>query len=82
MTLPDVEWHAGAACHPDRLDPATRRAFYATNDAGMERAALICRRCDVRTDCLVHALAEREEHGVWGGKTPRERMLLLARLPD
>ena len=78
--IPGTEWAERAACRPDVLPVAERRTFYAPNEAGMERAARICARCEVRTECLVHALAEREEFGVWGGKSPRERTRLLAHL--
>lgn len=36
-------------------------------------ARLICGRCPVQTDCLNHALDERETAGMWGGATPPER---------
>ncbi len=36
-------------------------------------ARLICGRCPVQTDCLNHALDNREVDGFWGGATPRQR---------
>lgn len=35
----------------------------------------------VRLDCLTHALDNREEYGVWGAMTERERRALLRRRP-
>lgn len=32
-----------------------------------------CDVCPVRDECLLHALENGEEHGLWGGLTPRER---------
>lgn len=34
-----------------------------------------CGRCPVKDQCLEHALVY-EEHGIWGGTTPRERKKL------
>jgi WhiB family redox-sensing transcriptional regulator len=36
-------------------------------------AKLICRRCDVRKECLEYAVKTRQPFGVWGGKSDRER---------
>lgn len=36
-----------------------------------------CGSCQVMTLCLQYALAAREEYGVWGGLTTRERQHLL-----
>jgi len=38
----------------------------------------VCAGCPVRAACLVHALATREPHGIWGGLTPRQRRAHLA----
>jgi len=43
---------------------------------------LFCDDCPVRTECLAEALDSRMEWGVWGGKTERERRLILRRRPD
>lgn len=32
--------------------------------------------CEVREQCLRHAITWPEEHGVWGGTTPEERVRL------
>jgi WhiB family redox-sensing transcriptional regulator len=59
--------------------------FYVPDEAsGGERrrreveAKDICTRCPVRPQCAAHALATREQHGIWGGFTEAERRLLLA----
>ncbi|MER7195919.1 WhiB family transcriptional regulator [Streptomyces flaveolus] len=46
------------------------------------RAKQVCAGCPVRVDCLVEALDNRIEWGVWGGMTERERRKLLRRRPD
>jgi len=38
----------------------------------------VCRSCPVRVDCLLHAINEGEEWGVWGGLDERERAPLRA----
>ena len=39
-------------------------------------AKAVCRRCEVRDDCLTWAMETGEPHGVWGGLSERERMRL------
>lgn len=61
---------AVAACRG--LDP---ELFYAESGAAVMRAKATCGACDVRTRCLEWAV-KREEFGVWGGTTARERAAL------
>lgn len=56
-----------AACKG--LDP---ELFYAESGTAIVRAKSLCHQCDVRERCLEWAL-KREEFGVWGGTTARER---------
>ncbi|MGH9290867.1 MAG: WhiB family transcriptional regulator, partial [Acidimicrobiales bacterium] len=35
--------------------------------------------CPVKEQCLEHALANRIDHGVWGGCSERERRRILKR---
>jgi WhiB family transcriptional regulator, redox-sensing transcriptional regulator len=56
-----------AACRG--LDP---ELFYAEGGAAVTRAKGVCGGCDIRAKCLEWAIA-REEFGVWGGTTARER---------
>ncbi|MGW5652591.1 WhiB family transcriptional regulator [Streptomyces humi] len=44
-------------------------------------AKSVCAGCPVRLECLAHALDHREEHGVWGAMTERERRALLRSRP-
>lgn len=39
-----------------------------------DEAKGVCQVCPIRTDCLEHALLNREEYGIWGGMTVAERM--------
>lgn len=40
-------------------------------------AKSICKECSVRQECLEYALENSERFGIWGGKSARERMLIL-----
>ena len=72
-------WQADAACRgldtdsfflPDAVRGKTKR--------NMEAAAkAVCSACPVAAMCLQQALLNEEAYGVWGGKTPEERELLL-----
>ena len=56
-----------AACRG--IDP---ELFYAEGGAAVARAKTVCAQCPLRMKCLEWAIA-REEFGVWGGTTARER---------
>ena len=56
-----------AACRG--IDP---ELFYAEGGAAVARAKAVCAQCPLRMKCLEWAIA-REEFGVWGGTTARER---------
>lgn len=47
-----------------------------TRGGATSRAKRVCAECPVRAACLDHALTYNEQHGIWGGKTPRERQEL------
>lgn len=49
--------------------------------AAQHEAAAACKTCPVIRQCLAHALDNREEYGVWGGRTERERRALLKKHP-
>ncbi|MFG2440787.1 WhiB family transcriptional regulator [Streptomyces sp. NPDC048508] len=69
------DWSEDAACRSGDSD-----ALFA-DGPGQARAKTICAGCAVRTECLVDALDNRIEWGVWGGMTERERRALLRRRP-
>lgn len=56
-----------AACRG--LDP---ESFYAESGSAIMRAKALCATCPVQPACLEWAI-RREEFGVWGGTTARER---------
>lgn len=64
----DLPWAKYASCQGVPTD-----VMFPTDKAGEEKALEICENCSVAMDCLEFALSEREEFGVWGGKSERER---------
>lgn len=38
-----------------------------------------CKSCPIRDLCLEYAVVAKEEHGIWGGTSPRERQQLRSR---
>lgn len=74
-SAPRFGWQERAACRdmsldlffgPDGERPTVRRE--------RERRALeVCARCPVVAECLEHAMALPENHGVWGGTTEHDR---------
>jgi WhiB family redox-sensing transcriptional regulator len=42
-------------------------------------AKQVCEACTVREACLEHAIVMREQLGVWGGYTARERRRVIRR---
>jgi len=51
--------------------------FFPSSGLGVERARKICHECTVQEACLAYALCNRIKHGVWGGRSERERRRLL-----
>ncbi|SRR5690606_24839892 len=68
----DTEWMARGNCadKPPSL-------FFPSDGVGVEVARRVCADCPVRTECLEYALANRIDHGVWGGTSERERRRIL-----
>ncbi|HRW36538.1 MAG: WhiB family transcriptional regulator [Acidimicrobiales bacterium] len=54
-------------------------AFFPSDGVGVDAARKICADCPVKAPCLEYALAERIDHGVWGGCSERERRRILKR---
>jgi WhiB family redox-sensing transcriptional regulator len=53
--------------------------FFPSDGVGVEVARQICATCPTKEPCLEYALANRIEHGVWGGCSERERRCILKR---
>ncbi|MFV1989341.1 MAG: WhiB family transcriptional regulator [Acidimicrobiales bacterium] len=51
--------------------------FFPSDGAGVEKARKVCATCPMKTQCLEYALANRVDHGVWGGTSERQRRRIL-----
>ncbi|WP_406425684.1 WhiB family transcriptional regulator [Streptomyces sp. NBC_00842] len=70
---PGLEWRHEAACRwidPDLFWPLGEGAA-ARQQA--EQAKAVCAKCPVRAQCLEWAVETRQDFGVWGGMSERER---------
>jgi WhiB family transcriptional regulator, redox-sensing transcriptional regulator len=75
MEPPDeYAWMIRGRCRA--VDPAL---FFPSDGIGVEIAQRVCADCPVRAECLEYALANRIEHGVWGGYSERGRTRILQR---
>lgn len=72
-----LEWMSRGRC--TSVPP---EVFFPSDGVGVEVARRICADCPVKEPCLEHALAERIDHGVWGGTSERERRRILKRRRD
>jgi WhiB family transcriptional regulator, redox-sensing transcriptional regulator len=70
----DTDWMSRGKCKD--LSPAI---FFPSDGVGVQSAQRICAECPVSDACLQYALEERVDHGVWGGKSERERRRILRR---
>jgi WhiB family transcriptional regulator, redox-sensing transcriptional regulator len=67
-----ADWRADAACREVDVE-----AFFAVDEVSQQEALAICETCPVRLECLEHAIAAREQYGVWGGMREQERKRLV-----
>lgn len=78
-TAPGLAWRHDAACRdmdPDLFWPLGEGA---TARKQAEEAKSVCAECPVREKCLDWAVETRQDFGVWGGMTERERRALHRR---
>ena len=64
----DTAWMANGNC---RVEPPS--TFFPSNGTGVIVAQRICEDCPMKAPCLEYALANRIDHGVWGGASERQR---------
>jgi WhiB family transcriptional regulator, redox-sensing transcriptional regulator len=67
-----TEWVSEGKCRD--MDSAI---FFPSDGIGVQIARRICEDCPVKSPCLEYALADRVDHGVWGGTSERERRRIL-----
>jgi WhiB family redox-sensing transcriptional regulator len=74
-----MDWRHRALCRDE--DPELFFPIGTTGPAAqqVDEAKAVCRRCDVRTECLQWALETGQDAGVWGGTSEEERRALKRR---
>lgn len=74
VSAPEDDWRQRAACRghddPDMWFPVGHGPFA---EAQAWEAKRICNQCPVRQRCLMWALDTKQDAGVWGGLSERER---------
>jgi WhiB family transcriptional regulator, redox-sensing transcriptional regulator len=73
LDLPTIEWvpqewRKDAACRYFPVD-----IFFGSVGADVSRAKKICSMCPVQQECLEWACDAQINHGIFGGRSPRER---------
>lgn len=53
--------------------------FFGSGD-DLDEARQVCRRCDVRRECLSFAIRTNQQFGVWGGLSSEERAAVRRRM--
>jgi WhiB family redox-sensing transcriptional regulator len=66
-----LDWRARGRCVG--VDP---NIFFIERGESSESAKTLCAECPVRTECLHFALSTNQMHGIWGGKSERQRRVL------
>ncbi len=69
--LQPVEWQTHARCA--EVDP---EIFFPERGGSSKAARAVCSECKVKTECLEYALNNKEQFGIWGGTSERERRRL------
>ena len=70
------QWRSRAACQGEwgaLFFPPMRLEKKSVRTAREQRAKQVCSGCEVRAECLDHAIRNGERYGVWGGLTDVER---------
>lgn len=68
LILLRLDWQDGANCRG-----ADAEEFFPNKGESTAEAKKLCRRCDVKAECLNYAITTNQEYGVWGGLSERER---------
>jgi WhiB family redox-sensing transcriptional regulator len=70
----DLAWQGKARCL--EVEP---EIFFPERGGSSKAARAVCNDCEVRSQCLNYALQNREQFGIWGGTSERERRRLRKR---
>lgn len=68
VLIQDKPWAHRGKCYGEDPD-----IWFPSDGDGVRKAQRICATCPVKTQCLEYALENNIDHGIWGGKSERER---------
>lgn len=71
LILRPIGWQEKAVC--SLADP---EIFFPERGGSSRAARAVCDECPVRMECLEYALDNKEQFGIWGGTSERERRQL------
>ena len=74
---PTTEGAASAWMSQGTCAQSDPNVFFPHDGVGVEIAKAICADCRIAGPCLEYALTHRIEHGVWGGRSERQRRRIL-----
>ncbi len=74
-------WQDSALCAQWEVDP---EIFFAQegNRRQEPQAKAICGACAVKANCLLFAMQNNEQYGIWGGLTQTERQQYTSHMSD
>lgn len=75
LPVPETPWDWTTFAECQFIDP---ELFFPERGGSTKAAKRVCADCPVSAQCLDFALDNFEWWGIWGGKSERERRLLLA----
>ena len=75
MTKSSTGWKSSRMSERRVLIPCSglTELFYSDDPVDQSQARALCRECPVRVRCLETAVARKEKHGVWGGRTFKQK---------
>lgn len=76
----EPNWQEGSCFEAWIYNPELAASFYAEQFRDQKLARACCATCPIKDECLAHAVATGEVHGIWGGEGRRGRERIHARL--
>lgn len=75
----EIAWQHDAACRTVVMGTAQERvhAFFPDRGKPAESAKAVCATCPVWSECIEYALKYHIRDGVWGGRTEKDRRVIL-----
>lgn len=73
--LPIMSWRWLARCEQE--PEWVQDLFFSEQDEDMHRAQCVCSGCDVKLECLLHAIEMKHPVGVWGMHSPSDRRKMM-----